>query len=297
MTVVTCALGVPIDSVGRSATSPTPFGTEQMPAALRAAGLVDRLGVPDHGDLNLRLVGSVRDPISGLVSWPSVDTTTREIRAAVRDLVNAGGRPLLLGGCCALVPGAVAGLRDVIGTAGVVNVDGHIDLYDATTSPTGEAADVPIAALLDLGVPAMNASLHPSPVVRPEHVALVGHRDSAEAAALGSTMPPDAGITGSWDVMQVRHDAAAVASQVISHISPTGYWVHLDLDVLDQSVFPATDYLMPNGLTWLELTTLLRPLVRGQGFAGMSVACLNPDKDPLGTCAIAAADALVGVLS
>jgi arginase len=297
MTVVTCAVGVPIDSVGRSASPPTPFGTEQMPAALRAAGLVNRLNIPDHGDLNLRLVGSTRDPFSGLVSWPSVDTTTRQIRSAVRDLVSAGERPLLLGGCCALLPGAVAGLRDVVGTAGVVNVDGHIDLYDATTSPTGEAADVPIAALLDLGVPAMNASLHPTPVVSPQHVALVGHRDSAEAVALGSTTPPDAGITGSWDVMHVRQGAATVARQVLNHISPTSFWVHLDLDVLDQSVFPATDYLMPNGLTWTELTTLLRPLVRGQGFAGMSVACLNPDKDPGGACAVAAVDALVTVLS
>ena len=31
------------------------------------------------------------------------------------------------------------------------------------------------------------------------------------------------------------------------------FWLHFDVDVLDQDVFPATDYLMPGGLDWDEL--------------------------------------------
>ena len=95
---------------------------------------------------------------------------------------SAGERVLLLGGCCALLPGAVAGIRDALGTVGVVNIDGHLDLYDETTSPTGEIADVPIAALLGLGVAAMQPALSP-PVLRVEDVALVGYRDADEAPA------------------------------------------------------------------------------------------------------------------
>jgi arginase len=295
-TPVTCTLGLPIDSVGRTEGMPSPFGTEKMPAALRAAGLVDGLGVPDHGDLDLHLVGSTRDPDSGLVAWPSLDPVTRQIREAVRSLLADDQRPLLLGGCCALVPGAVAGLRDAVGAAALVNVDGHLDLYDATTSPTGEAADVPVSALLDLGVPAWNASIEPSPVLRPEHVALVGHRDTEEARSFGSTMPEDVGIGGSWDVASVKQDAPAVAAAVVGHLGPTPYWLHLDLDVLDQSVLPATDYLMPGGLNWPELTSLLGPLVRADGFAGMSVACLNPDKDLDGRCARETSEGLLAVL-
>lgn len=298
---ITCALGVPIDSVGRTATLPGDvgghdFGTEQMPAALRRAGLVESLGVRDLGDLEVQLVGSRRDPDSGLVAWPSLDPVTRAIRSAVATSASAGQRPLLLGGCCALLPGAVAGLRDAVGPPAVVNVDGHLDLYDAKTSPTGEAADVPISALLDLGVPAWSAVLSPSPVVTPDRVALVGHRDSAEAQRLGSTMPSDAGIAGSWDVARVRDDPAGVAEAVSAQLGPTPYWVHVDLDVLDEAVFPATDYLMPGGLDWPDLTALLRPLVHGPMFSGLSVACLNPDKDPGGRCAQAAAKGLLSVL-
>ena len=36
----------------------------------------------------------------------------------------------------------------------------------------------------------------------------------------------------------------------VEQLSAAGrpFWLHLDLDVLDEVVFPATDYLMPNGL-------------------------------------------------
>jgi arginase len=69
------------------------------------------------------------------------------------------------------------------------------------------------------------------------------------------------------------------------------FWVHLDVDVLDERAMPATDYLMPDGLLWDELAALLRPLGASPGLAGLSLGCLNPEKDPGGaytdmTCAL-----------
>jgi len=62
-------------------------------------------------------------------------------------------------------------------------------------------------------------------------------------------------------------------------------------------VLPATDYLMPGGLSFAELDPLLRGIVHGDRFAGMSVACLNPDKDPDGRAARQVTDLLVDVLT
>ncbi len=61
--------------------------------------------------------------------------------------------------------GAVAGARDTFGRGGLVNVDGHLDLYDHRTSPTGEAADMPSAALLGLGWPGLLALVGPVPLL------------------------------------------------------------------------------------------------------------------------------------
>ena len=46
---------------------------------------------------------------------------------------------------------ALAGVRDAIGSVGVANVDGHVDVYDGRTSPTGEGADMPLAVALGFG--------------------------------------------------------------------------------------------------------------------------------------------------
>ena len=57
---------------------------------------------------------------------------------------------------------------------------------------------------------------------------------------------------------------------------------------------PATDYLMPGGLEWEELADLLGPLCASPAVAGLSIGCLNPEKDPGGrltqrTCDLVAA--------
>ena len=46
------------------------------------------------------------------------------------------------------------------------------------------------------------------------------------------------------------------------------FWIHLDVDVLDERAMPATDYLMPGGLEWDELAALLAPLAASPASPG-----------------------------
>ena len=167
-------IGVPIDSVGRSG------GTELAPAALREHGIVERLGATDRGDLNVAIRGDARDPDTGVIGIDGVLATTIAVRAAVAETVAAGGRPLLLGGCCTLVPGALAGLRDTVGAHGVAYVDGHVDVYDGRTSPTGEAADMPMGVAFGLG-PQSWVEAAGGPTTAPADVIVLGARDPEEA--------------------------------------------------------------------------------------------------------------------
>lgn len=272
------ALGVPIDSVGRAG------GTELAPAALREAGLVRRLGIADRGDLDVRIRGEDRDPEAGIVGAPDVLAMTAAVRGAVRDLVTAGERPLVLGGCCSLVPGALAGVRDAAGRAGIANVDGHVDVYDGRTSPTGEGADMPLAVAFGFGPAAwMEAAGGPSAV--PDEGVVLGARDPEEAVDVAALLdgalaellvlsPDDLRAQG------LRAAGELAATQLAER--PGRFWIHLDVDVLDERAMPATDYLMPGGLEWEELAELLGPLCASPAVAGLSVGCLNPEKDPGG---------------
>ncbi len=250
-------LGVPIDSVGAPAGGP-PFGTEQAPAAFRRRGLPARVGASDGGDLAVRVTGPVRDPRTGIVGYPSVREMVTTLRPAVAGLVAAGRRPLLLGGCCALVMGAVAGARDGAGRVGVVNVDGHIDAYDGVSSPTGEAADIPVGALLGRADDDLLAAMGGAPVVGAGDAVVLGSRDAEEAADLGD-LPDRLGIVV-HDADEVAADPAAAGRAAVQHFAAAGigYWVHLDVDVLGRDEFPATDYLMPGGLDLPQLAGAAR---------------------------------------
>jgi arginase len=286
-------LGVPIDSVGRAG------GTELAPAAFREAGLVERLGIADRGDVAVRIRGDARDPETGIVGSDDVLAMTVAVRSAVRSLVAAGERPLVLGGCCALVPGALSGVRDAAGRVGIASVDGHVDVYDGRTSPTGEGADMPLAVALGFG-PDRWVEAAGGPSVAPGEGVVLGARDPEEAVVVEGLLEGDLAdlLVLSPDDLRAQglQEAGALAAERLA-AGPGRFWIHLDVDVLDEQAMPATDYLMPNGLEWEELAELLGPLCASPAVAGLSVGCLNPEKDPDGRLTQRTCDLVVGALA
>jgi arginase len=281
-------IGVPIDSVGRDG------GTEHGPRALRELGLPAALGGGDAGDLAVRIRGEERDPATGILASADVLSATGAIRAAVAERLAAGQRPFLAGGCCAELPGALAGARDALGGVGLVHLDGHADLYDGVTSTTGEAADMPISVALGLGPKAWVEAAGGASVAA-ARTALVGFRDREESIADGMRQPeslrPAPLLLPVEEVR--RRGGVAIAAAVATRISEgEPFWLHFDVDVLDQAVFPATDYLMPGGLDWEQARTILAPLLSSPALFGASLGCYNPDKDPDRACGRALVEAL-----
>lgn len=269
-------LGVPIDSVGGR------VGTTFMPRVLREAGIVETLGARDLGDLDVLIDPPVRDPETGIVGSDSVLAVTRTIREAVARHVDPDTTTVILGGCCTLAVGAIAGLRDRLGDVGIVYVDGHMDLYDGRNSPSGEAADMPLAVALGVGPKEWVDVVGGSPLLRPDDVALVGFRDLEEARGLGSVTPDELPGIVARDTDAIRRAGpAAIAAEVRAAVAPgvRPFAVFVDLDILDESVFP-NDAPVPDGLDWPELQDLLAPLVRDRACRAIAVACYNPERDP-----------------
>jgi len=281
------AIGVPIDSVGRAG------GTEKAPRALREAGLLERLEARDAGDLDVRIRDDRRDPATGVVGIDGVLATTVAVRSAVRDLIAAGERPLVLGGCCTLLPGALAGMRDAGETPRLAYVDGHVDVYDGVTSPTGEAADMPVGVALGRE-PSAWVDAAGGPSLEPAGVVVLGAREEEEAADIGPLLAGELAELRVRSPDELRSSGlSAAASSALQRLDGR-FWLHLDVDVLGMEVMPATDYLMPGGLDWDELAELLRPLAASPALAGLSVACLNPEKDPDGVYTKLTVDLLAG---
>ena len=281
-------IGAPIDSVGRGG------GAELGPVALRELGLAEALGASDRGDLEIRIRGDDRDSDTGLIAADDVIAATAAIRSAVAEAVEGGDRPLVLGGCCSELPGAIGGARDVLGSVGLAYVDGHADLYDGQTSTTGEAADMGISVILGLG-PQRWVEAAGGPGAATERTFLIGYRDREESIEDGMRQPEDLDSPPHLHPIEaVRAEGAGATGETVARsLAADGpFWLHLDVDVLDEEAFPATDYLMPGGISLAELDELLAPLFASDALIGASVACFNPEKDPGRACGRALVEAL-----
>lgn len=273
-------IGAPLDCTGRFT------GVERMPAALRRAGLGNAVTAADAGDLDIAISDPHRNPATGIIGFADLCAATATIRRAVGDLLRSGQRPLVLGGCCSLLIGVAAALRDVYGRTGLAFVDGHLDFYDGSSSPTGEAADMELAILTGLGPAGLVDIAGAPPLINPADVTVLGFRDEAQAAANGApdprTVAPKMAL---YDAETLRRYGCAAAGAGVEErfrFDPGHFWLHLDLDVLDKNELPAVDYPMPGGLTWTEVAALVRPLAQSPALVGLDVTIYNPTLDPNG---------------
>ncbi|MEX2412572.1 MAG: arginase family protein, partial [Thermoleophilaceae bacterium] len=277
---------VPLDCSGAGR------GEERAPAALRAAGLLDRLAARDAGAVDARIRDSRRDRVTGVVGAGDVRRATSAIAAAVRGLVDGGGLPLVLGGDCTLLLGVFQALPT---GCGLWFVDGHADFLDGETSPTGEAADMDLAVLTGHGPPGLLDV--DGPLLDPASAVLLGHRPSHldEGVALeNARLDPRIHALTAPEVRE--RGPGRVGEEAAQRLAGRPSWLHLDLDVLDADVMPAVSYPQPLGLGWDDLTALARPLVAAPGLAGISVADFDPDGDPDGAHADRVVDLLGSLL-
>lgn len=278
-------LDVPLDCSGAGR------GEERAPAALRAAGLVERLGARDAGAVEARIRDSRRDPASGVVGAADVRAMAAEIAARVASIREAGERPLLIGGDCTLLLGVFAALP---AGCGLWFVDGHADFFDGESSPTGEAADMELAILTGHGPAGLVDGEAP---LEPEAVVLVGHRPSerhADAAEENARLDPAIAALTAPEVRE--RGPAAVGAWAAGRLAERPTWLHLDLDVLDEAALPAVSYPQPSGLEWAELAELARPLLAATNLLGVSIADFNPDRDAEGDQARRVVDELAALL-
>jgi arginase len=73
--------------------------------------------------------------------------------------------------------------------------------------------------------------------------------------------------------------AARDADSPLQRPELAGVWVHLDCDAVDDSLMPAVDYRLPDGLSWTELGTVLRLAVGTGRVVGLEITIFNPALD------------------
>lgn len=269
-------------------------GCYKAPGALRDCGLVERLGARDAGVVVPPRYRSEWWPGYGVRNGAAIARYSVALAHSVGGLLDDGAVPLVLGGDCSILAGNALALAGR-GRFGLVFVDGHSDFRHLGNAPAvGAAAGEDLAIVTGRGGDLGRLGGHERYFADPD-VAVAGIRLDDEY--LGELR--DLGIE-TYLAPEIRGRAGEIARTIVAGMESRGvegYWVHLDVDVLDAEVMPAVDSPDPDGITWDDLAALLRELFASPLLAGAEVTVFDPDLDEDGALAAALTDCLVDALA
>lgn len=260
-----------------------PSGVEELPKALLACGLAERIGARRAGRIEPPPYHFERDPETLTLNARAIAEWTPRLADAVERVIEEGEIPVVLGGDCSIVLGTTLAFRRR-GRHGLLFIDGHADFYQPEVNPNGEAASMDLAFATGHG-PALLTNIEGrAPLVREEDAVAFGFRDAEEQAQFGSQPLP--ATLRAFDLEAVRRiGIEAAADAAVAHLTRPelqGFFVHVDADCLDDGVMPAVDYRLAGGLTPDELAAVLARAVGSGRCVGVEVTIYNPKLDPDG---------------
>jgi agmatinase len=184
----------------------------------------------------------------------ALENVLGHIHTAVRGLLEEGKYPVLLGGEHSLTPPGVSAAARKFPDLTVLQIDAHADLRESYQgNPNSHAC-------------AMRRVLEVCPAAQ------VGIRSLSQEEAEAI---PRLKTRIFWAKDIVERPASTWADEVAKALSPHIY-LTIDLDGFDPSLVPATGTPEPGGLSWEQVTGLVRSVARQRQIVGMDVVELLP---------------------
>jgi arginase len=262
------------------------LSVEKGAEALRNAGIVDALRrfneVVDFGDVSVNLPASDwSDP--KLLNPNQVEVLCRAVADKIKAVLDAGCLPFIVGGDDSALMGIIEGLRRSLGpTIGMVYMDAHGDFNTPETTPSGMIGGMDVAIVAGRGPKRLAAMFEHPPLLPEENIVLLGVRDldPLEAKALAESK------VRVYPREKIKSQGAEkTAEEILRHLEShcSCVYLHVDLDVLDTSVFSAQGLPVPDGLSKEEFQSILKLLARSGKLCGVALMVFDAAKDADGS--------------
>ncbi|AGO57423.1 arginase family protein [Serratia plymuthica] len=263
-------------------------GTWRAPQALMAQGLAQRLGAGAVTELPQPTYSPAAQPGTRIRNGHAIRAFTIALAAEVAAAQARGEFPLVVGGDCSILLGALAGSRRA-GPLSLVHIDGHSDFrhpgnYDPQQM-LGAVAGMDLALATGRGEPLLAEWPGVTgPLVPERQVLQLGERECRDADFAW----PDINQTAiaRIDVFAANRMGKAEIVRQIEQMLATEpewrFWLHLDVDVLDQTIMPAVDSPGSPGIDRLWLENIVARLLQNPMCCGMTLSVFDPELDPDG---------------
>ncbi len=263
-------------------------GAWRAPEALMNAGLAHAVGAADvlsferpAYEFDAQFGTTIRNGLS-------IRAFSLELGERVREVLARGRFPLVIGGDCSILLGCMYGAR-LAGGRGLVHIDGHSDFFHPgnydTASRLGSAAGMDLALASGRGELLLTHWPDLSgPLAEDDDIVQLGERD-AESPDFNKFYG-DIVRTRiiQFTIQRILSDGVdSAAHQTLTKLESRSLdrvWLHIDFDVLDQTVMPAVDSPGSPGLDYEQLASLIAALCGSGRIAGASFTIYDPERDP-----------------
>ncbi len=205
-----------------------------------------------------------------------VMAVSRTLCPTVAETVKKGRLPIVIGGDHSVAMGSIAGTSSVVGAdnLAVVYIDGHADINTEKTTETGFIHGMPLAAAMGLCDDLLTVDKKINLLGRNTYIIGARSIDNGEYAIM-----EEQGVTLYTADAVRKKGMAALITDVLNAITVPYVHVSFDVDVLDEAVFPATGYRMPEGLTANDAETALTACFASGKVVSLDVVEYNPGLD------------------
>ena len=263
-------------------------GTWHAPQVLVDAGLARALDAEEIVTLDRPTYEFEAQVGTRIRNGLSIRAFSLQLSEKVHDILRRHQFPVVIGGDCSVLLGCLHGMRRAAGR-GLVHVDGHSDFFHPGNYDTAKRLGA--AAGMDLALASGRGELLLTdwpeigkPLASDADIIQLGERDAESPsfkAYYGDIVKTE--ITQFTIQRVLAEGIDAAARHVIAKLEARGLdkvWLHVDLDVLDQSVMPAVDSPGSPGLNYLQLTNLVAALCASGRIVGITFTIYDPERDP-----------------
>lgn len=206
---------------------------------------------------------------------------SREQAYLINNLLTQNKFPFILGGDCSILLGTAIALKQK-GNYGLFYLDGHTDFMDISLSETGGVGGMAASIVTGNGHEKLTNILNLSPYIKEENLWCAGNREYDDQYE--NEIKNSSATYLSLHELRKKGISNSVKSflQEVKTKNLDGFWLHIDVDVLNDSIMPCVDSRTPDGLTYDEFNELTSFLFQSNKLSGLEITILDPDLDTTG---------------
>lgn len=235
----------------------------------------------------------------GPLTLPYIEDICLRVAHSIEETLQKDERPVVIGGDHVVAIGTWAGVTrglDAKEKFGLIWVDAHMDAHTMETTPSQAYHGMPLAVLLGHGDPTLVDLLGKGPILRPEHVCLIGVRSYEEGEA---NLLKQLGVRIFFmeEVEERGFEVVFKEALAIVNKDTKSYGLSIDLDAFDPMEAPGVGTPAPRGLKQRDVLPALLQAKNDPALKAFEIVEYNPDRDKNDKTLYLMRDILMNLLS